>query len=129
MALRRYRLVTTITATANASDYFTASRAGILKQVVFCTNFDCITDNGVAKCQVSRSAVGDFGATGGTITQTLAQQNLQSNLLTSGISQADHNLVVSCNDKIALGEALYLNSFASGTVSANVEVLLVIEES
>lgn len=129
MSLRRYRLFSTISASANAADTFTAQRSGTLKMVQFGVLFDSITDNAVLRVQVSKAAVSDFSATGGAVSQSVAQFVQQGNFVTSGLAQPCGNLIVDCNDRIRTGEALYINAVASGTLSCNCDILLTIEES
>lgn len=130
MSLRRYRMgCATQTATVAAVDTFTTQRPGTLKQIQFNVGFNSITDNAELRCQISRSAVDDTGATGGAVTQALGGFWQAGNFVTSGLSQPNGNLIIDCNDKITIGESFYLNLTIIGTVSVSMDVVLVIEEA
>lgn len=128
MAIRRYKMFAGVASTAAAVDTFTAQRPGRLKRIDFNCLFDCITDNGLAKVQVSRAAVNDFGGTAGAVTQALAQFMQQSNFVTSGLAQPQANYSIDCDDPIAVGEALYVNVVITGTVTITCEITLVMQE-
>lgn len=121
-------MAATITTTANALDTFTAQRPGRLKRVEIHTLFNSITDNADVRVQVSRSAVADFGTSGGAVTQTVAQLSQQGNFVTSGLAQPVGSFATECDDPIAVGEALYINALVTGTVAAATDIILVMQE-
>jgi len=130
MSLRRYRMSCSgQTATVSAVDTFTTQRPGTLKQIQFYVGFNSITDNAELRVQLSRSAVDDTGASGGAVTQAIGGFWQAGNFVTSGLSQPDGNHVIDCNDKITIGESFYLNLTIIGTVTVNMDVVLVIEEA
>jgi len=130
MSLRRYRLSCAAqTATVSAVDTFTSQRPGTLKQIQFYVAFNSITDNAELRVQLSRSAVDDTGASGGAVTQSIGGFWQQGNFVTSGLAQPVGVHVIDCNDKITIGESFYLNLTIIGTVSATMDVVLVVEEA
>lgn len=132
MSLRRYSMAAAITATGNASDTFVVQRAGTIKQICFHFTFDSITDGASLKAQISRAAVADFGTSanvGAPLTQALAKLFVFGNFVTSGLSQVQGNFIVECNDRITVGENLYINQIVAGTLACSLDVLLVVEES
>lgn len=131
MPLRRYRLYASTAATANAADSMQFPRAGTLKQILLCVRADSVTDNSAAIVSVSRVATRDNGnaASGGYyLTPTLAQFSLYGNFVTSGLSQPNLNQSYDLNDKVNLGDTLYLHFEISGTITAIVDVIVVIDE-
>lgn len=127
--LRRYKLGNTINASGNASDTFTAQRPGVLRGIQFHIGFDSVTDGASVRIQVSRSAQADIPASGGAISNSLGEFHQYGNFVTSGLSQTAGNLLVDCNDRILLGESLYVNAVIAGTVNAIYTIILLIEEA
>ena len=129
MQLRRYKLTYTITATANGADTMSFQRPGRIRGINVNVLADSVTDNGVMRVQLSKSAVSDFGSTGGAISQSLAECHFQSNFVTSGLSQPNFNFTVPCDDRVQVGESVYINAVVSGTVSCTVQFTIIMEES
>jgi len=128
MPTRRYRLTASTSSTSAAIDSFAVARPGTIRQISFHMHFNSITDGASVQMQVSKSAVADFSVGAGTLTPALAEFYQYGNFVTSGLDQVAGNFVVDCNDKVNVGDVLYLNVVIAGTVAILTDVLLVVEE-
>ena len=129
MPLRRYKLYASGSATANAVDSFQFARPGVIKQISANLTFDSITDGASCKIQVSRGATSDFGIGTGAITQGLFQFSVYGNFVTSGLSQSNLNPIVETNDRVVVGDPLYVHAVIGGTVAYGCDILIVVDES
>lgn len=130
--LRRYKLsdvVGALNATTSDFDDFTAQRKGRIKQIVFNTILDNITDNGRVTVQISRRSTHDYGAAGGAITDCIAEQSLSANFVTSGLAHLNGTTVINCDDPLEIGNVVYAHAIIAGTVVVYSQITLVIEEA
>lgn len=131
MSLRRYRLAGSSSSTANAVDTMQVQRNGTIRQISISFQFDSVTDNALAKLQVSRQATNDFQvAAGGTValSNSVAEAVACGNFATSGLSQMVSTIVIPCNDKVSVGELLYYHVVISGTVTVQTDIVISIDE-
>ncbi len=131
MAIRRYRLYASITATGAVQDSMVFQRPGKIKQVEWAVGINSITDNSAVTIQLSRSSVyeGGTSAAGSQITaSTISQVTSWSNFVTSGLNSNPIIYASMCNDPVSAGEKLYINAAVSGTIQALTEILITVEE-
>jgi hypothetical protein len=131
MALRRYRMYASVTATGAVQDSMVFQRPCRIKQVEWAVAVNSITDNGSAFIQLSRASVyeGGTSAAGSQITaQTISQYAAYANFVTSGLATNQGNQVVPCNDSMSAGEKLYINAAVGGTIQCLTEILITVEE-
>lgn len=131
MPLRRYRMYATASSTTAALDSFTVPRKGKLKQIMLSARVDSVTDNAVVQIAVSRSATNDVNtaaAAGAPTTQSLLDDTLQGNFVTSGLAQIESLKQISFDDDVNIGDVLYIHANISGTATFAVNLILVIAE-
>lgn len=131
MQLRRYRLSNTVSATGVA-DSMQFPRSGKIKQIIINQGFNAVTDNAQCTVSVTKASTNDaYTSAGGgvALTQTIAENTIYSNFVTSGLAQPNGTTIFECNDAYSLGDILYLQALVVGTVSNTVGVIVVCEEN
>ena len=113
--MRTLKLYATGSATGNAVAQLTLPSAAIIKAIQYNVLFDSITDNALARFELSRSSATEIAVNNSQ--QCCAEISVAGNFVTSGLAQPSVNGIFHVSLRFAQGQILYFHTVISGTLT------------